>query len=111
MTVVPGPAAAASAAKRALRPADSRLKYVDHIEDSGIVLFDRVCELDLEVIVAKHTFAPYVSEREQSTWFKILNRGTRRKPAGKSSSNAIDTATLWRVGIRVSVRALPSKCQ
>jgi len=29
--------------------------------------------MDLEGIVAKHKHGPYVSEREQSTWFKIRN--------------------------------------
>jgi ATP-dependent DNA ligase len=60
-------------------PADSRVKYVDHVEGYEIALFERVCELDLEGIVAKHKFAPYVSEREQSSWFKILNRGYSQK--------------------------------
>ena len=40
-----------------------------------MALFQRVCELDLEGIVAKQKSAPYVTEREHSTWFKILNRG------------------------------------
>jgi hypothetical protein len=39
-----------------------------------MALFQRVCELDLEGIVAKEKFGPYVTEREQSTWFKILSR-------------------------------------
>jgi len=34
----------------------------------------RVCELDLEGIVAKNKFGGYVTEREHSTWFKIRNR-------------------------------------
>jgi hypothetical protein len=42
-------------------------------------LFQRVCELDLESIVAKQKFGPYVAEREQSTWFKILNREYSQK--------------------------------
>jgi hypothetical protein len=40
-----------------------------------MALFQRVCELDLEGIVAKHKFGPYVAERDHSTWFKIRNRG------------------------------------
>jgi bifunctional non-homologous end joining protein LigD len=56
-------------------PTDSRLKYVDHVDGFGTTLFQRVCELDLEGIVAKHKFGPYVTEREDSTWFKIRNRG------------------------------------
>ena len=52
----------------------SRLLYADHIEGNGTALFDRICELDLEGIVAKYKYGPYVSERERSTWFKIRNR-------------------------------------
>jgi len=33
----------------------------------------------LEGIVAKQKFGPYVTEREQSTWFKILNREYSQK--------------------------------
>lgn len=31
------------------------------------------CDMDLEGIVAKLRSAPYVSDRERSTWIKILN--------------------------------------
>ena len=55
-------------------PADSLLKYTEYIDGCGTALFRRICELDLEGIVAKQKFGPYVAEREQSTWFKILNR-------------------------------------
>jgi bifunctional non-homologous end joining protein LigD len=54
--------------------ADSPLKYADHIDRSGIAFFQRICDLDLEGIVAKLRSAPYVSDRESSTWIKILNR-------------------------------------
>ena len=49
------------------------LRYADHVEGSGTALFQRVCKLDLEGIVAKQKFGPYVVERESSTWYKILN--------------------------------------
>ena len=49
------------------------MRYAEHVERSGTALFQQVCELDLEGIVAKQKFGPYVAEREQSTWFKILN--------------------------------------
>jgi bifunctional non-homologous end joining protein LigD len=52
---------------------DCRLKYVEHIDRSGTALFERVCKIDLEGIVAKHKHAPYVTERKQSTWYKIRN--------------------------------------
>jgi bifunctional non-homologous end joining protein LigD len=52
----------------------SRMRYVEHIEQQGTALFQRVCEMDLEGIVAKHSFGNYVTERERTTWFKIKNR-------------------------------------
>ena len=55
------------------------LRYADHVDGSGTALFQRVCELDLEGIVAKQKFGPYVTEREHSTWFKILNRKYSQK--------------------------------
>src|SRR2546421_1625130 len=55
------------------------LRYAEHVDGSGTALFERVCELDLEGIVAKHKFGPYVAEREHSTWFKILNREYSQK--------------------------------
>ena len=48
------------------------LIYADHIEGSGVVLYEKCCELDLEGVVAKNKHAPYDPER--STWFKIRNR-------------------------------------
>jgi bifunctional non-homologous end joining protein LigD len=55
-------------------PKTSRLRYADHIEQHGTALFQRVCKMDLEGIVAKHAFGPYVTERERTTWVKIKNR-------------------------------------
>jgi ATP-dependent DNA ligase len=51
---------------------ESRTRYADHIEQHGMALFQRVCEMDLEGIVAKRSLAPYTTER--MTWFKIKNR-------------------------------------
>jgi bifunctional non-homologous end joining protein LigD len=50
------------------------LRYAHHVEGSGTALFRRVCKLDLEGIVAKHTSGAYVAEQQQTTWFKIKNR-------------------------------------
>jgi ATP-dependent DNA ligase len=55
-------------------PVDSRLRYVDHVDRYGRALFQRVCKLDLEGIVAKQTSGLYVTAREDTTWFKIRNR-------------------------------------
>ena len=40
----------------------------------GKALFEAACEHDLEGIVAKHKRGAYVSERNETTWFKIRNR-------------------------------------
>jgi ATP-dependent DNA ligase len=50
------------------------MQYVDHIQEHGTAIFQRVCEMDLEGIVAKHSYAPYVTEAQRTTWFKIKNR-------------------------------------
>jgi bifunctional non-homologous end joining protein LigD len=56
-------------------PADSRLKYADHVEGSGVALFERVCKLDLEGIVGKYKFGPYGADGNAiNTWYKIRNR-------------------------------------
>jgi hypothetical protein len=55
-------------------PDHSRLRYVDHVDRHGTALFQRVCKLDLEGIVAKSKSRPYVTDHENSSWFKIRNR-------------------------------------
>ena len=65
-------------------------------------MFDRACKLDLEGIVAKHKFAPYVSAREHSTRFKIRNP---RYSQWEGREELIGTANRCRAGIRVSLHA------
>ena len=65
--------------RRLLSRACAPLKYTEYIDGYGTTLFQRVCELVLEGVVAKQKFGPYVTEREQSTWFKILNRRYSQK--------------------------------
>ena len=52
----------------------SRMQYVEYVEQHGKALFEKVCKLDLEGIVAKHSHGPYLTEPQQTTWFKIRNR-------------------------------------
>lgn len=52
----------------------SRMRYVEHVEGHGKALFERVCKLDMEGIVAKHSSGPYVTETRRTTWFKVKNR-------------------------------------
>jgi bifunctional non-homologous end joining protein LigD len=60
-------------------PRECPLRYVDHLDGQGTALFQRVCKLNLEGIVAKYKYAPYTEDREQSTWIKILNRKYSQK--------------------------------
>jgi len=53
---------------------ESRMQYVEHIEQHGKALFDKVCKMDLEGMVAKYSHGPYITEAQQTTWFKIKNR-------------------------------------
>ena len=50
-----------------------RLLYCDHVEGAGGELFDFVCKRDLEGIVAKRKFDPYLLDGSAS-WLKIRNR-------------------------------------
>ena len=52
---------------------DERLLSCDHVEQDGEALFRLACEHDLEGVVAKHKYAPYLPSSE-TTWLKIRNR-------------------------------------
>jgi bifunctional non-homologous end joining protein LigD len=59
---------------RAVLPSEShRILFCDHVEHAGEELFKLACENDLEGIVAKHKFGPYLQDHAQ--WLKIRNRG------------------------------------
>jgi bifunctional non-homologous end joining protein LigD len=51
----------------------SGMHYADDISGTGVALYERVCEMDLEGIVAKHKTAPYLSYHAISSWYKIKN--------------------------------------
>jgi bifunctional non-homologous end joining protein LigD len=60
--------------KRLLRRKRSRVLYVDHIEACGRQFFEKVCEMDLEGIVAKRKHSQYRPiEKPSSYWVKIKN--------------------------------------
>src|SRR5207302_10257883 len=59
--------------RRLLARACAPLNYTEYIDGCGVALFQRVGELDLVGIVAKQNSALYVTEREHSTWIRILN--------------------------------------
>jgi hypothetical protein len=42
------------------RTTTSALQYADDVSGSGVALYERVCEMDLEGIVAKHKTAPCI---------------------------------------------------
>jgi len=63
-----------AALERIVRNSDSHeILYVDHVEEQGAGLFDLACARDLEGIVAKQKFSPYMNADERH-WVKIRNR-------------------------------------
>lgn len=87
----------------------SRLRYVEHIEHHGKALFQRVCKMDLEGIVAKHSFGPYTTEGRRTTWIKIKNRqdsqmqGREKLFEGERQTNLSPAAipVIWPVQNRI----------
>jgi bifunctional non-homologous end joining protein LigD len=60
--------------KQLLRRKRSPVFYVDHIEAHGHQFVDKVCELDLEGIVAKRQTSAYrATEKSSPYWIKIKN--------------------------------------
>jgi ATP-dependent DNA ligase len=57
-----------------IRPEVSSILYCSHVERDGEALFRLACEHDLEGIVAKHRSSPYLTGREDTTWFKHFIR-------------------------------------
>ena len=51
----------------------SRMRYADHVEKYGTALFQRVCEMDLEGIVAKRRHSAYRPDSTRAAWYKIKN--------------------------------------
>ena len=54
----------------------SPILYADHVPETGVKLFHKICEMDLEGIVAKRKTAPY---REKTLWIKIRNPNYSQK--------------------------------
>jgi hypothetical protein len=77
----------------------SPIVYAEHIERTGIALFEKACELDLEGIVAKDGRAPYDPQR--SAWFKIRNRNYSQFVRREELFARETHRTLFRDGTRV----------
>jgi len=66
--------------RKLIRRGRSHLLYVDHIEQKGSEFFRRICELDLEGIVAKRAASKYrVKEQPSRDWIKIKNPNYSQK--------------------------------
>jgi bifunctional non-homologous end joining protein LigD len=56
-----------------VKPQPSSVLYVDHVEEHGEDLFQLACAHDLEGIVAKQRFGPYIMANGETSWVKIRN--------------------------------------
>ena len=74
--------------KRIVPRKPSRLLYVDHVETRGLKLFEKVCLLDLEGIVAKRKTSRYiVAEKPSPHWIKVKNPTYLRLKDARSLSS------------------------
>ena len=64
-----------------------------------MALFQRVCELDLEGIVAKQKFGPYVAERDRALGSRFSTPNIRRGEDAKNCLSGTGTVNLLPAGI------------
>jgi bifunctional non-homologous end joining protein LigD len=61
--------------KKLIKRKQTRLIYVDHIENDGRLFFDEIVKKDLEGIVCKRKDSPYkVTEKPSPHWIKVKNK-------------------------------------
>jgi bifunctional non-homologous end joining protein LigD len=56
-----------------LLPASDIIKYCDHIEGEGTVLYEHASKIGLEGIIAKKANSPYLIGKRTKDWLKIKN--------------------------------------
>src|SRR5215510_14290864 len=60
--------------KKLLRRKRSRIRYLDHVETDGQLLFEQIVRMDLEGMVCKQRNSPYkVTEKPSRYWIKVKN--------------------------------------
>jgi ATP-dependent DNA ligase len=60
--------------RKLLRRKHSRILYLDHVENDGRLLFERIVKMDLEGMVCKRKDSPYRGTDEPSHyWIKVKN--------------------------------------
>jgi ATP-dependent DNA ligase len=52
---------------------ESRVRYLEHVEERGCDLFRVACERDLEGIVGKWTHGTYQTDGRRTSWLKVKN--------------------------------------
>lgn len=62
---------------QSLIPADSIIRYSDHITGSGIEFFEKAVAMDLEGIIAKKAGSIYTPGKRSPYWLKIKNHNTQ----------------------------------
>jgi bifunctional non-homologous end joining protein LigD len=65
--------------KRLLPARSPHMLYVDHVRATGTELYQVVCQLDLEGIVAKRADSSYEDKRNHPHWIKIKNQTYSQK--------------------------------
>jgi hypothetical protein len=76
-----------------------RLRYADMSSVREFRLFHRICQLDLEGIVAKLSLGPYVAEKQPTTGFKVGNSNYSQWEGRENCSSRNGTANERQGGI------------
>lgn len=93
---------------RSILPANSEcIMFCDHVERDGEGLFRLACENDLEGIVAKRKFDPYLPG--QASWLKIRNTSysqwENRQDLFERERESDPDSSMWDDCVRVCVEA------
>ncbi len=59
--------------RRLIKKSAKRTFFVDHIRGEGSLMYQQICEMDMEGIVAKPLMSSYRPLRGQTTWIKVKN--------------------------------------
>ena len=90
------------------RQKSERLLYCDHVAHDGEGLFRLACEHDLEGVVAKRKYDPYL--RQQASWLKIRNHDysqwAGREELFERERGGDPDVRLWNEGVGACMEAV-----
>jgi len=96
-----------------LDPVESRVRFVDHVHETGVRVFELACERDLEGLVAKYARGVYHTNHAITSWLKIKHphlhasgatrRTLRPTPLSRTTIPPKDLDTDVRCGLAINL--------